>query len=200
MIPLTACSVLSLALIFERMVALRRSVVVPANFLPGLKSAAPDLRKDSQAALNYCAANDSALSRMVAAGIKRLGRGVAVAEKAIEDAGGNEALKLRRNMRFLYALGAVATLLGLIGTISGMIVAFQAYAANTGAADVHRLATGIFEAMVNTFGGLAIAIVVTMFYYYFVGRIEKLVSELNDALSKFADDFGFNAAKADQER
>ena len=93
------------------------------------------------------------------------------AEKAIEDAGANEALKLRRNMRFLYALGSVSTLLGLIGTITGMIRAFQA-AAVGGIGRVNQLSTGIYEAMVNTFGGLAVAIVVTIFYYFFVGRIE----------------------------
>jgi biopolymer transport protein ExbB len=138
-----------------------------------------------------CQHNDSALARMLAAGIKRLPRGVPAAEKAIEDAGANEALRLRRNMRFLYALGSVATLLGLIGTISGMIKAFQ-NAATSGPVDPHKLSTGIYEAMVNTFAGLAVAIIVTTFYYFFVGRIERLISELNDALTQFSDDFQFD--------
>jgi biopolymer transport protein ExbB len=150
-----------------------------------------DLTLKREEALEYCRAQDSPISRMLAAGIKRLPRGVVAAEKAIEDAGANEALKLRRNMRFLYALGSVATLLGLIGTISGMIIAFQSAAAS-GTGDVHKLSEGIYEAMVNTFGGLAVAIVVTIFYYYFVGRIERLISEMNDTLARFADEFGFN--------
>src|SRR6202000_937407 len=117
------------------------------------------------AALAYCESHDSPLARIVAAGVKRMPRGVVAAEKAIEDAGANEALKLRRYMRFLYALGSVATLLGLIGTISGMIRAFMATAAgNEGPSRVAALSTGIYEAMVNTFGGLAVAIVVTIFY------------------------------------
>lgn len=191
MYPLTACSVLALALIIERGMALRRGLVIPARFLPGLRVVARDLRENREGALDYCRANDSAIARMLAAGIKRLPRGVDAAEKAIEDAGANEALKLRRNMRFLYSLGSVATLLGLIGTISGMIKAFQA-AASSGAGDVHKLSTGIYEAMVNTFAGLAVAILVTIFYYYFVGRIERLISDLNDTLAQFSDDFGFN--------
>jgi biopolymer transport protein ExbB len=131
---------------------------------------------------------------MVEAGVKRMPRGLVVAEKAVEDAGANEAIKLRRNMRFLYALGSVATLLGLIGTISGMIQAFQSAAGSaSGNADVHALTTGIYEAMVNTFGGLAVAIVVTIFYYFFVGRIERLITDLNDSLANFSDEFGFNA-------
>ncbi len=95
-------------------------------------------------------------------------------------------------MRFLYALGSIGTLLGLIGTISGMIKAFQV-AAVAGVGRVDQLSTGIYEAMVNTFGGLAVAIVVTLFYYFFIGRIERLISELNDELNEFSDEYGFNA-------
>ena len=197
MYPLTACSVLALALILERFIALRRSAVVPRDFLPELRRVARDLHGDRDAALAYCQAADVPIARMLAAGIRRLPRGLSAAEKAIEDAGANEMLKLRRNMRFLYALGSVATLLGLIGTISGMIIAFQ-NAAASGTGDVHKLSTGIYEAMVNTFGGLAVAIVVTTFYYYFVSRIERLVAELNDTLSEFGGAYGFNAAEEPQ--
>jgi biopolymer transport protein ExbB len=166
--------------------------VIPPDFLPGLRKVFKDVREDRDAAIAYCREHDSPIARMVVAGIKRLPRGLMAAEKAIEDAGGNEALKLRRNMRFLYALGSVATLLGLIGTISGMIKAFQV-AAVAGVGRVDQLSTGIYEAMVNTFGGLAVAIVVTIFYYFFVGRIERLIGEINDALASFSDDYGFNA-------
>lgn len=193
MIPLTACSVLAVALIIERFVALRRGAIIPGGFFQGLKAVADDLRDDREQALNYCRQHDSPIARMLAAGIKRLPRGHDAAEKAIEDAGANEALKLRRNMRLLYAIGSVATLLGLIGTISGMIKAFQSAAAS-GTGDVQKLSTGIYEAMVNTFAGLAVAIVVTLFYYFFVGRIEKLISEMNDLLVSFSDEYGFNAA------
>jgi len=191
MYPLTACSVLAVAIIIERFVALRRGAIIPGGFFQGLKAVADDLRDDREQALNYCRQHDSPIARMLMAGIKRLPRGHDAAEKAIEDAGANEALKLRRNMRLLYAIGSVATLLGLIGTISGMIKAFQSAAAS-GTGDVQKLSTGIYEAMVNTFAGLAIAIVVTLFYYFFIGRIEKLISELNDLLVSFSDEYGFN--------
>lgn len=191
MYPLTLCSVLAVALIIERFVALRRANVIPRHLLGKLRQVGPDLLAQREPALRLCQQQDSSLARMLAAGIKRLPRGVPAAEKAIEDAGANEALKLRRNMRFLYALGSVATLLGLIGTISGMIKAFQ-NAATSGPVDPHKLSTGIYEAMVNTFAGLAVAIVVTTFYYFFVGKIERLLSEMNDALTQFSDDFEFD--------
>jgi len=136
--------------------------------------------------LEYCRSSDSAIARIVAAGIKRLPLGPAATEKAAEDAGANEALKLRRNIRMLYALGSIATLLGLIGTISGMIKAFQV-AAGGGMGKAELLARGIYEAMVNTFGGLAVAIVCTAFYYYFLGRIERLVGDMNEAFMEFGE-------------
>jgi biopolymer transport protein ExbB len=194
MYALAVCSIMAVAIIIERLFSLRRSQVIPRGFLPGLKTVFRDPRDDREAAINYCRTHDSPIARMIIAGLRRLPRGLSAAEKAIEDAGANEALKLRRYMRFLYALGSVATLLGLIGTISGMIRAFMATAAgNEGPSRVAALSTGIYEAMVNTFGGLAVAIVVTIFYYFFIGRIERLISELNDALAEFSDDYGFNA-------
>ena len=186
MYALLACSVLSVAIIIERFISLRRSAVVPTGFMAGLRGVFRDPREDRQAALEYCQANDSAMARVVAAGVKRLPHGPAATEKAAEDAGANEALKLRRNIRMLYALGSIATLLGLIGTISGMIKAFQV-AAGGGLGKAELLAKGIYEAMVNTFGGLAVAIVCTAFYYYFLGRIERLVGEMNEAFAEFGE-------------
>jgi len=86
----------------------------------------------------------------------------------------------------LYALGSIATLLGLIGTISGMIKAFQV-ASGGGMGKAELLAKGIYEAMVCTFGGLAVAIVCTFAYYYFLGRIERLVGDMNEALGEIGD-------------
>ena len=189
--PLAACSVLSVAIIIERFSALRRARVIPPAFLPKLKEIYRDPREDRDRALQYCEQHDSPLARMIAAGIRRMPRGYAAAEKAIEDAGGNETLKLRQNMRFLYSMGSVATLLGLIGTIAGMIKAFQV-ASVMGPGHADKLSEGIYEAMVNTFAGLAVAIVVTIFYYFFIGRIEKLVADMNDAVNEFGRDVGFD--------
>jgi len=195
MYPLALCSIVAIGIIFERFLALRRSRVVPPDFLPGLRDKFKEVGRDSAAALAYCKSHDSPLARVLAVGIKRLPRGWPAAEKAIEDEGGNQSLRLRHNMRFLYALGSVATLLGLIGTISGMIKAFQV-AAVAGVGRVDQLSTGIYEAMTCTFAGLAVAIVVTTFYYFFVGRIERLIGEINDAVNRFADEYGINGEPA----
>ena len=190
---LDAASILAVALIFERLVSLRRSKIIPPGFVAGLKAVWRNPAASPEQALAYCRTNDSPMARMVAAFIKRLPRGYDSAEKALEDAGGNEALRLRANLRVFYAIGSVATLLGLIGTIAGMIRAFMATAkAGESSNKVELLSTGIYEAMVCTFGGLAVAILVTTFYYYFIGKIEKLVTEINDELTAFADQYGLS--------
>jgi biopolymer transport protein ExbB len=193
---LAGASVIAVAIIFERLYSLRRSQIIPRDFMPGLKGVLRDPRDEAQRrdAVNYCKANDSPISRMVQAFIKRLPRGFDAAEKALEDAGGNEALRLRANMRMFYSIGSVATLLGLIGTIKGMILAFMNTAkAGDAANKVELLSKGIYEAMVCTFGGLAVAILVTVFYYFFIGRIEKLIGDINDELTEFSDEYGLNA-------
>ena len=191
MYPLALCSVLAIAITFERFAALGRKRVLPPDFIPGLRAVFKDPQEDRDAALAYCKSHDSPLARVLAAGIRRLPRGWAAAEKAIEDEGGNQAMRLRHNMRLLYALGSIATLLGLIGTISGMIKAFQV-AAVAGVGRVDQLSTGIYEAMTCTFAGLAVAVVVTLSYYYFIGRIERLVGEMTDTVNAFADAYGIN--------
>jgi biopolymer transport protein ExbB len=193
MYPLALCSILAIGLIFERFATLARRRILPPDFVSGLRGVFKDPRDDRDAALAYCKSHDSPLARILAAGIRRLPRGWSAAEKAMEDEGGNQAMRLRHNMRLLYALGSVATLLGLIGTISGMIKAFQV-AAVAGVGRVDQLSTGIYEAMTCTFAGLAVAVVVTLFYYYFIGRIERLVGEMNDTVNRFADDYGINDA------
>lgn len=196
---LDLCSILALAIIFERFFSLRRSRVLPTGFMAGLKAVYRDPVEDREKAINYCKANESAMSRMVVAFIRRLPRGFASAEKALEDAGGNEALRLRANLRVFYAIGSVATLLGLIGTIAGMIKAFM-QTAKAGDAEnkVQLLSEGIYEAMVCTFGGLAVAILVTSFYYYFIGRIESLITQINDELTSFAEEYGLAPETEDE--
>jgi biopolymer transport protein ExbB len=109
-------------------------------------------------------------------------------EKALEDAGATEAAGLRNNMRFLYSLASISTLLGLIGTIQGMILAFQ-IAEVTGTGKFGPLAEGIYTALITTFAGLLVAIPVTAFYYYFAGRIDRLIGRLNEAANDFVDTY-----------
>ena len=187
MYPIALCSFLGTALILERFMSLRKGATVPAGFVSGLK-AAMGPHRDPRAGLEYCRANDSPLARIIAAGLKKSPRGSEAVEKAMEDAGAGETVKLRRNMRFLYSIASVSTLLGLVGTIHGMINAFQAAEA-VGTGKFGPLAAGIYTALITTFSGLVVAIPVTVFYFYFSGKIERLVTALNDETGEFVDHF-----------
>lgn len=191
MIPLGLCSLLGLSLIIERLAALRRKAVVPPSFLNELKQIFHHTHDDREKGLAFCRERDCPIGRVLAAGIAKLRKGEEIVERAIEDAAAAEILKLRRNLQMLFAVAAVAPMLGLLGTVWGMIQAFQSAAlgqlGQIGKAE--GLARGIYEALVTTFVGLTIAIPVLMFYYYFRGKIERIISGLNEVSIEFVDHY-----------
>jgi len=173
MVPIGLCSLLGLAIIIERLVALRRKAVIPRGFLAELKTVLHHSRGDRARGLEFCRRRDCPIARVVAAGIAKFHKGEEVVERAIEDAGAAEVQKLRRNLQMLFAVAAVSPMLGLLGTVWGMKAQY--------------LATGIYEALVTTFAGLVVAIPALIFFYYFRGKIEQIVSALNDASVEFAE-------------
>ena len=125
----------------------------------------------------------------MAAGLRKLPQGHAAVERAIEDQGGAEVHKLRRNMRLLYGVSVVAPLMGLLGTVWGMIEAFRVTSSQQGLGKPELLAKGIYEALVCTMAGLMVAIPVLMLYYFFASKIERYVAEMNDVSLEFTDHF-----------
>ena len=192
MMAIIACSLLALAVIVERFVSLRRRTVTPPDFLQGLQA----LSTDSTRAMDFCLANGSPIANILAAGLKRRGQGVEATEKALEEAGHREVIRLRQRMRVLGALPQVSTMLGLLGTIFGMIKTFQAVAASgqtLGKTEV--LAKGIFEAWTNTAAGLLVAIPVLIFYHMLLGKIDQRMVDLDRAATDFMDGQRFPASQ-----
>jgi len=196
MIPIGLCSLVGLTIIIERLLALRKSAVIPRSFMPGLKGVFNGEHRDPQAGLDYCNAHRSPLSRVVAAGIRKMKRSEEAVERAVEDAGAIEVDKLRRNMHLLFGVSAVAPMLGLLGTVWGMIEAFQV-ASIAGLGKASKLATGIYQALVTTFAGLVVAIPVLILYYYFLGKIDQMVHQMNDVTMEFVDLYTPGAAGAE---
>ncbi|MCE5276954.1 MAG: MotA/TolQ/ExbB proton channel family protein [Planctomycetaceae bacterium] len=188
MIPIALSSIFGLAIIIERLVALRRRAIIPKGFLDKLKQAFNPATDDRSKGLEFCQQWDCPISRVLAAGIARLKKGEESVERAIEDAAAGEIHKLRRNMQMLFAVAAVAPMLGLVGTVTGMIRAFEV-TARVGTGDAARLAYGIYEALVTTYAGLLVAIPTLVFYYYFRGKIESIVAGLNSASIEFAEHY-----------
>ena len=189
MIPIILCSLVAMAVVAERLINLRRRIVIPPSFLPGLKQSLGDNGEGKRKALDYCKANNSPVARVFAAGIKRLGEPVELLERHITEAGEREAIKLRKYLRVLQVIAAVAPLLGLLGTIFGMINAFQTVAISGEAlGKTEMLAEGIYQAMITTAAGLIVAIPVLICYHWISSKIDSLVTDLDRMTVEFVED------------
>ncbi|MHC4975657.1 MAG: MotA/TolQ/ExbB proton channel family protein [Planctomycetota bacterium] len=186
--PIILCSLVALAVFLERLVSLRTSRVIPKSFLPGLQQAL-SARDAKPVALDYCRTNESPIARVFLAGIKRLGEPIETLERHISEAGEREATALRKHLRVLSVIAAIAPLLGLLGTIFGMIDAFQTVA-TTGEAlgKTELLAEGIYEAMTTTAAGLIVAIPALIMYHWVSARVDAIVVRVDAMTVEFIED------------
>ena len=178
MIPLGIGSILALALSIERCISLRRDKVIPAEFSKRLVEVWHS-DTSGKKAIAFCEEVGGAVGKIFKAGLQRLSKGEDAVEKAIEDAGYREADKMKRSVRGLSIIARVAPLLGLLGTVLGMIEAFQASAV-TKEDKSQVLSVGIYEALVTTATGLIIAIPTLLVYQYLTGKIDGIVDELDE--------------------
>ncbi|MFO0826799.1 MAG: MotA/TolQ/ExbB proton channel family protein [Phycisphaerales bacterium] len=177
MIPIAITSLIGLAIVIERLVSLRRSAIVPPSFMPGLRDA---LQQGPERALAYCRANPNPVARVAESALKHWRGSSDDVARRIEEAGLREAAQLRRNLRGLSVVTAVAPLLGLLGTITGMIKAFRTVAASAEALGrTELLASGIYEAMVTTAAGLIVAIPALLAYHWLAARADRLVLDID---------------------
>ncbi len=184
MIPLGIASILALALAIERYISLRRDKILPDGFLNGLGKAW-DSDSSGQAAEQYCDENSGAAGHVFKAGIQWRASGYQAVAKAIEDAAIREADKMKRSLRGLSIIAAVCPLLGLLGTVYGMIDAFQRTSSSDGAAKTSELASGIYEALVTTATGLTIAIPAMLLYQFLNSRVDGLVDHIDEVGTEF---------------
>lgn len=184
MIPLGIASIIALALAVERFISLRKEKVLPSGFLDGLCHAW-DADPSGQAALDYCDRSGAAAGHVFKAGIAWRDHGYEAVSRAIEDAGSREAGRMKRSVRGLSIIAGVAPLLGLMGTVFGLISAFQTTASRGGAAKPADLATGIYEALVTTAAGLVIAVPVMLVYQYLSNRVDGLIDHIDEIGTEF---------------
>jgi biopolymer transport protein ExbB len=182
MYPLYLCSIVMVAFIVERAISLRRGRVLPPATVDRLRSALSDSpgSLNTKELLEELQMQTNPIARVVTAGLRKAERTIPEIEKAIEDAGAKEVAKMQQNNRMLSNVASIAPLLGLLGTITGMISAFMTVAAKEEALGrTELLAAGIYEALVTTAAGLTIAIPALVFYFYYQERVEKLVTEID---------------------
>ena len=179
MIPIGLCSVIAVALTIERLISLRRSRIAPVDFARDLRAELSHDRDPARTALEYCDRHPCALSSVLRAGLTRLRHDPDGAVKAVEEAGGRAALKLKRTLRPLWVIFQLAPLLGLVGTVYGMITAFQG-AASSGVGKGDRLAAGIYEAFVTTAAGISVAVPVLILFHWLNTRTDRLIDDLDE--------------------
>lgn len=182
---LLLASFATLALIVEQVVSLRFGRLAPDGLASRVRKAVST--GDLATALRHCHAEPSFLGRVVAAGVAELsGRRVtpesarsawADAEKAMEEVAEAETARLHRRVDYLSTIGNLAPMLGLLGTVFGMILAFRQVAATEGAASAAELASGIYQALVTTVGGLIVAIPSLGAYALLRNRVDRLTEQ-----------------------
>lgn len=181
---LLAASVLSLTIIIERGWSLRRSVVIP---LAEVKKIEADVRAgDVKAAMQTCQGHNTAMSRILWVALANRGVRRAVMKEILEESGRQEVAHMDRFIGVLGVIAAVSPLLGLLGTVIGMIEVFQQISlVGVGKADV--LAGGISKALNTTAFGLSVAIPSLVAYRYYESRVDSFVLEIEQHALRFAE-------------
>ncbi|MEX0791979.1 MAG: MotA/TolQ/ExbB proton channel family protein [Pirellulaceae bacterium] len=184
MIVLGVVSLLVVTLSFERLLAIRRSRVIPGNLVDELERLRIGNRGlEPREVYRLCKKYPSVLATAVKAMIFRVGRPQAEVQHAVSETCEREADRLYTNVRWISLFGAVAPLIGLMGTVWGIIWTFyQTTQLEIGADRADQLAGGIFVALVTTLGGLAIAIPAMIIAQHFESKIIKLFHELDEVL------------------
>jgi biopolymer transport protein ExbB len=178
MYPIALTALVGVAFIIERAASIRRAIAMPAGFREALLERIGS--RDFDGAIALCERQPCSLGRVVRAALLRRFGTVQQMEKAAEDAGVHELWLLRRNVRPISVVAAIAPLLGLLGTVSGMIGAFETMSAKSTMGDPGAFAGAIREALFTTFFGLSVAIPMIPFYHWLHGKAQALVADIAD--------------------
>lgn len=184
MYPIYALSLLAIGVIIERFLALRQDRVLPEALVAAIGQLGESKSGfEPRRAYRICQQHPSAAANVIRAMLLKVGRPHSEVEHAVAETSEREANRLYRNVRWLNMAAAVTPLIGLLGTVQGMIVAFhQTTVLAPGANKAVELANGIYTALVTTFGGLCVAIPSAFFAHYFEGRIQGLFHQIDELL------------------
>lgn len=183
--PIMACSVVGLAIAIERFVSLRRAGIDTREFMETMRQV---LRQNRiQEAIEICDETDAPVARIMKAGILKHNRSRDEIREAIDDAGHLEVPRLERYLSALATCANIAPLLGLLGTVSGMIKAFAQIQNKRGQVNPADLAEGISNALLTTAAGLSVAIPLYIIYNYYVSRVENMVLEMEVSSSELLE-------------
>lgn len=183
--PIMACSVVAFGIAIERFIVLRRAAISSREFIEAIRQVLRQGRVQDAVAL--CDEAEAPLARVVRAGLLKSGRTREEMREAMEDAGKIEVPRLERFLPGLATCASVAPLLGMLGTVQGLIKCFAAIQFKQGLVNPSDLAGGIGNALVTTAAGLVVAIPTLVLYNYFVARVDSLTVQFEVSASEVLD-------------
>jgi biopolymer transport protein ExbB len=178
-IPIVVCSFVLMLVVFERLIALRRSRIVPRLFIERFLLQISEGAVDRSGAILLCEEEPSLIAGVFEAALRKWGKPAVEVEQAVLDEGERAANSMRRFLRVINGVSTVCPLFGLLGTVWGMIESFNEIAGSSAMGKPELLAGGIGTALMSTAAGLCVAIPAMILYLYFVGRVDSLVMQID---------------------
>ncbi len=175
--PIIGSSILAAGIIVDRLIALRKQRILPRDLLPQVWRLYQDNQLDGNKVRSLRDA--SPLGAVLAAGLINRHHGREIMKEAITEAGRQEVYELERNLHALGTIAQISPLMGLLGTVLGMIKVFTAIVSQ-GVGNPEVLAGGISEALITTAAGICVAIPALIFYRYFQSRVDYLVLKMEE--------------------
>ncbi len=170
MYPILLCSIVAVYIMIERWLTIRSAKAPSSAFQLKLRKMLES--KNVQLAHEICIQEKSPVGRIIGAGLEKIHHGPSRVRQAMEDQGREEVTLLERHLGMLASVAGIAPMLGFLGTVTGLLAAFQAVAAAVGQPSPADLADGIWEALITTVYGLVVGIPVSAAYNYFINRIQ----------------------------
>lgn len=170
---------------FERLFAIKSASKIDGNFMNQIRDNVGS--GNIEAAKMLCVQQNSPVSRLTQKGISRIGSPLEDINTAIENAGRLEVYKLEKNVSILATIAGAAPMIGFLGTVIGMVLAFHQLATSSGQAEMGSLAEGIYTAMTTTVAGLIVGIIAYMGYNHLVVRTDKVVHQMEANAVDFLD-------------
>ena len=185
LLPIELLSIATLAAIIEHYMSIQRDKLVPPQVVVELEQLLEE--EQYEEAINICEATKNYITNIVGAAIARAEEGYDAMEGAAAMATEEENLKLNHKIQWLNLFGNVSPMMGLLGTVVGMVTAFSAIAASADTPPPNELAGGIFTALVTTVWGLLVAIPALTFYFIFRLKVQRLCFELSGVAMEFVE-------------
>lgn len=184
-IPLLIMSAFIIYIFVDRYLAINKAGKEDVNFMNNIRDFIHNNRLDS--ALALCKATNTPIARMVEKGLSRLGKPLSDINETISNVGQMEVARLEKGMGSISTMSSIAPMLGFLGTVAGMIIAFHDMATSGNNLEITDLASGIYTALITTASGLVVGIIGYICYNVLVSKISKVILLLEMRASEFMD-------------